>query len=81
MKHTNNFVKMENNNYTEFYERNSNVIRRWKFNYRDNLWYEFCPDYTNLTIGRFLKTGRSNYKPLIPIKYEYIDNYGNINYY
>lgn len=79
--HNNNFLKIINNNYTEFYQTDSNIIRRWKFDFRDNLWYEFCPDYNNLTVGCFLKTGRSNYEPLIPIKYSHIDNNGYSNYY
>lgn len=57
-----------NNNYIEFY--NKNIIRRWYYNNYDNLWYEFCPDYSH-NLGKYIKTGRSNYKPVEPIIYTY----------
>lgn len=57
-----------NNNYIEFY--NKNIIRRWYFNNYDNLWYEFCPDYSS-NLGTFIKTGRINYQPIEPIIYTY----------
>ena len=70
-----------NNNYVEFYQNAGNVLRRWKFNYRDNTWYEFYPDYSNSTLGRFVKTGRYSSKPLKPIKYSYYTDYGERIYY
>lgn len=62
------------NNYVEYYQNNSSVLRRWY--YRDNMWYEFYPDYSSSTLGKMMRTGRSNFKPLKPIKYYYTDEYG-----
>ena len=71
MRYNSNFKMKKNNNYIEYY--NNNVIRRWFFNMNDNLWYEFCPDYSS-NLGKFIKTGRTNYQPLEPIIYKYKTN-------
>ena len=69
----NNFKINYTNSYIEYYR--DNIIRRWKYNNNNRIWYEFLPDYNNLTIGKFKKTGRRCKKPLKPEIY-YGDNNG-----
>ena len=61
-----------NNNYIEFY--NKNIIRRWYYNNYDNLWYEFCPDYSHNL--KYIKTEEViiNLEPII-YTYNSINNY------
>lgn len=67
------------NNYIEYYETNGYLLRRWYL--RNNMWYEYYPDYNSSTLGKMIKTGRFNSKPLKPIKYYYYNEYGQQLYY
>ena len=79
MTNSNKYFVNKTNNYVEYYQNNSSVLRRWY--YRDNLWHEFYPDYSSSTLGKMIQTGRKHFKPLYPKKYKYVNEYNQIVYY